>query len=214
MAKAIKITINDAKAKAKLAAIEAATNNMKPIFETVGNVILNRIRLCFKLGIDPWGNPWQAIKWRAPRVQQVIGKYGGTWDKRRKDGSLALTAAGQAQAKANTEGKAGQPLRDTGRLQRSITAAADSQGVTVGTNLRQARIHQFGGVIRPKTAKSLVFPGPTGELIFAKKVTIPARPYLPLRRASTTVDLPPAWSLQITQALKLYLRAAVEKVEA
>lgn len=45
--------------------------------------------------------------------------------------------------------------------------------VIVGTNKEYAAIHQFGGVIRPKTAKALNVGGRA-----VKKVTIPARPFL------------------------------------
>ena len=47
----------------------------------------------------------------------------------------------------------------------------------IGTNLVYAAIHEFGGVITPKKAKALSFEI-GGELIFAKSVHIPARPYL------------------------------------
>lgn len=50
-----------------------------------------------------------------------------------------------------------------------------SRTVHVGSNLIYAAIHQFGGVIRPKSKKALFFPGakhPVGA------VRIPARPYL------------------------------------
>lgn len=196
--------LDDRRASAKLKALEQAIGNPQPLFEVVGNTLLNRIRLCFKLGIDPWGDPWRPIKWRAAR--------------KREDGSK--TATGRRQVKANAAGSPGQPLRDTGRLQRSITARADANGVTVGTNLRTASgvlypaVHQFGATITPKKAKRLVFPGPNGELVFAKKVTIPARPFLPLRRGVSTVELPPAWSLLVSNALKTFLKKATEKAGA
>ncbi|WP_326522719.1 phage virion morphogenesis protein [Sphingomonas sp.] len=204
MSTPIKIKVDDSGAKAKLAALDSALGKMQPVYAVVGNVLLNRIRLCFKLGIDPWGSPWAKIKWRAPRTREDDGKSKGK----------SLTAAGRAQLAANAQGKSGAPLRDTGLLQRSISAKADGDGVTLGTNKIQARIHQFGGVIKPKKAKMLAFPGPTGEIIFAKKVTIPARPYLPLRRDSLAVNLPPAWSLLVVNALRTYLRQSVDKVEA
>lgn len=165
--------IDDGGAKKKLAALQGATRDMKPVYETIGRVLVNRIRLGFKLGIDPWGTPWAALKIRQ-----------------------------------------GQPLRDKGRLQRSITSQPDAQGVTVGTNLRYAPVHQFGATIEPKKAKRLVFPGPNGKLIFAKKVTIPARPFLPLRRGSAAVVLPPAWSVLVVNALKAYFKTAVTKAGA
>jgi phage gpG-like protein len=213
VASSIKVDIDGSIGSAKLKAFDSAVGDMRPVFDIVGNKLLNRIRLCFKLGVDPWGSPWQAIKWRAPSVKQATGKFGGTWDKRKKDGSLDYTDKGRKQMQSNASGKPGQPLRDTGRLQRSISALADGNGVTIGTNLVQARLQQFGGTIVPKRAKVLAFPGPDGELIFTKKVTIKARPYLPLRRGTPpAVDLPPSWSLLITQAIKEHIKSAVEAV--
>lgn len=192
----LKIAVDDAKVQAKIAQLAGA--DMKPAFEAVGRVIATRVRLCFKLGIDPWGSPWVAIKWRAPRR---------TNDRKR------LSATGRRQAAANAAGKAGQPLRDTGRMNRSITSVADATGVTVGTNVKYARVHQHGATIVPKTAKRLVFPGPDGTLIFAKKVTIPARPFLPLRPNTTTVALPPDWSVSVVRALRLHFRRQAQKLD-
>jgi phage virion morphogenesis protein len=165
--------IDDGGARAKLAALQAATSDMRPVYETIGRVLVNRIRLGFKLGVDPWAAPWAALKIRQ-----------------------------------------GQPLRDTGRLQRSITSQPDAQGVTVGTSLRYAPVHQFGATITPKKAKRLVFPGPGGKLIFAKKAVIPARPFLPLRRGQAAVALPPAWSVLVVSALKAYFTKAATKAGA
>lgn len=166
----IKFEVNDAGARAKLKAMVAASSDMRPVFATVGRSIANRIRLCFKLGIDPWANPWAKLKIRK-----------------------------------------GQPLRDTGRLQRSIVSNPDSTGVTVGTNVDHAAVHQFGMTITPKTAKRLVFPGPGGRMIFAKKVTIPARPFMPLKKGQNVVALPPSWSADVTRALRAYFKNAAQK---
>ncbi len=54
-------------------------------------------------------------------------------------------------------------LQDTGRLAASITARYDADSATVGTNVLYAAIHQFGG-----------------QAGRGHKVTIPARPYLPI----------------------------------
>ena len=74
-------------------------------------------------------------------------------------------------------------LTDTARLRDSIDYAATPTKVMVGSNLPYARIHQYGGTIRPKKAKRLIFKGPGGEKIVAKQVTIPARPYLGVSKA-------------------------------
>lgn len=151
-------------ARTKLNALLKATTDMQPVYATVGRVIANRIRLCFKLGIDPWGSPWAKLRFRT-----------------------------------------GQPLRDTGRLQRSIVAKPDGKGVTIGTNVQYARTHQYGATIVPKKEGGrLVFPGPGGRMIFAKKVTVPSRPFMPLRKNQSVVALPPDWSADVVRALRAY----------
>ena len=171
--KPIKVQVVDQKLKAKLQALVATGENMKPVYDVVGRTIATKIRLCFKLGIDPWGKPWLPLKIR----------------------------------------KGGQPLRDTGRLVRSITSKPDDKGVSIGTNVFYARVHQRGATITPKKAKRLVFPGPGGKLIFAKKVTVPARPFMPLRPDSNTIALPPAWSGDVVRAMRAYFLTTAEKAK-
>lgn len=73
----------------------------------------------------------------------------------------------------------GQPLRDRGVLMRSIHYEAHGGSVSVGTNLIYAATHQFGDSNRvPKTAPRLVFKV-FGVTVFAKKVSIPRRRFLP-----------------------------------
>ena len=55
---------NDDDLQRKLAALERAASDMRPAFEVIGRVLVNRIRLCFKLGVDPWGTAWAALKIR------------------------------------------------------------------------------------------------------------------------------------------------------
>lgn len=196
----IKFQIDDSRAVAKLQLLAKAAANPQPVYATIGRVLVNRIRLCFKLGIDPWGNPWQALKFRAPRTSAKTGR---------------LTKYGKAQVAANVAGKAGQPLVNTGTLRNSVVSRVDATGVTIGTNQNpRARTHQFGAEILPKKGPRLVFPGPNGQLVFAKKVTVPARPFLPLRRAGGTVSLPVPWALEVVRALKVYLQKAADKVPA
>jgi phage virion morphogenesis protein len=62
-------------------------------------------------------------------------------------------------------------------LMGSLTSEADARSVRVGSNKVYAAVHQFGATIVPKNAKSLRFMLGS-RVVFAKKVTIPARPYL------------------------------------
>lgn len=160
-----KVRVGDAKLKAKLAAISGA--DMKPAFETIGRVIATKVRLCFKLGIDPFGQPWAPLKYRK-----------------------------------------GQPLRDTGRLQRSITSVADSSGVVIGTNVRYARAHQRGKS-KPEVRRiTQAFGKPLKFPVFAtvQNPNVPARPFLPLREGSDIVALPPLWSTAVVRALRQYFQ--------
>lgn len=78
-------------------------------------------------------------------------------------------------ARAKNEG--GQTLTDTAGLKSSINYEASPDLVAVGTNKIHGPIHQFGGEIRPKKARRLLFEV-GGKKVSAKKVSMPARPYI------------------------------------
>jgi len=71
----------------------------------------------------------------------------------------------------------------TNRLRSSITVVKAKQGAggsiwgAVGTNVKYARIHEYGGEIKAKNAPYLKFPI-GGRWASVKSVTIPARPYM------------------------------------
>jgi phage gpG-like protein len=87
----------------------------------------------------------------------------------------------------------GQILSDTGTLKNSIapkTASRDkpvagpdgilkfsSDVISIGTNVKYAAIHNYGGVIKPKTKDLLRWKDAKGWHA-AKQVTIPKRPFL------------------------------------
>lgn len=72
----------------------------------------------------------------------------------------------------------GQTLVQKARLLRSITHSADNNGTSWGTNVIYAGVHQFGAVIKAKSAGALRFRMPGGGFVTVKQVTIPARPFL------------------------------------
>lgn len=100
----------------------------------------------------------------------------------------------------------GQPLRDTGRLLSSIGYNAENDSVSIGTDgqIVYAKIHQFGGVIRPRTAKTLrFFIG--NRMILTDKSVIPARPYLPIK--NNEVLLPKDWLKATIKALQDHIES-------
>lgn len=87
--------------------------------------------------------------------------------------------------KDNSEGS--DILVKSGGLLDSIDHTVKGDSVEVGSSKEYAAVHQFGAIIVPVEAKNLVFTI-GGTLIFAKKVTIPARPWLGLS-AQNRLDL-------------------------
>ncbi len=96
----------------------------------------------------------------------------------------ALTkAAIKIESSAKREGFTGRPRLQShagsAGLAGSITHFVDASALraVVGTNKIYARIHEFGGTIKPVRARMLAWQT-DGEWHFAKQVTIPPRPYL------------------------------------
>jgi len=98
------------------------------------------------------------------------------------------------------KGRSGQPLRDARILQRSIRPAATAEEARVvagGAASKYAAVHQFGATIEAKNHPFLHFKV-GGRWVKTKSVTIPARPYLPIR-PSGAVELPTAWASDASQ---------------
>lgn len=160
---AAKVHVDLAAVQARLEQIKRNGGNAQAALGAFGGVVLNRIRLGFRMGRNPWGAPWLPVKLRR-----------------------------------------GQPLRNTGALQRSIALQQGANEVLIGTNHPGRNVHQFGATIRPKNVSLLRFPGPNG-FIFAKEVTVPARPFMPINRANQ-VDLPQQWAVSGLEAMKKALQ--------
>jgi len=77
-------------------------------------------------------------------------------------------------------GPAGEPPHTgkTGKLAGTIDYEMGRLSAKIGTPLVYGRIHELGGVIRPKRAKALAFRTADGEFHMVKKVVMPKRPYL------------------------------------
>ncbi|UNE53513.1 MULTISPECIES: phage virion morphogenesis protein [Bartonella] len=74
-------------------------------------------------------------------------------------------------------------LYASGALSRSIDMVASPEKVIIGSGLVYARIHQLGGVIRPKNGSTLRFflnSSKAQRFVCVHQVTMPARPYLGL----------------------------------
>jgi hypothetical protein len=69
--------------------------------------------------------------------------------------------------------------RQSGKLANSLSyKVLGYMDAEIGTDVIYAAIHEFGGTILPKNAKSLHWVNASGEDVFRKKVVIPPRSYL------------------------------------
>lgn len=97
--------------------------------------------------------------------------------------------------------RAGMPLLDTGRLRNSLHVSTTPQGVTVHTSVKYAALHNYGGVVRAKNKKALAFKV-GNRTVFAKSVTIPARPFFPSDKRA----LPIMWDRGFREVATEFLR--------
>jgi len=107
-------------------------------------------------------------------------------------------------ARLNLSGRVLQ--RRTGRLRNSITHDVKIEGNKVvgriGTNVIYGRIHELGGVIKPRQAQYLRFNIPGVGWRMAKSVTIPARPYLRPALEDNVKDIGEIITKRIEEAFK------------
>lgn len=137
-------------------------------------------------GLKKWAKSLGAELARAPtkKLMERIAAYGIFSTSRRfETGKGPGGEPWQKSFRALMEG--GQTLVDSGRLQDNFGADVTATSAEWGTNTEYAAIHQFGGVIRAKSAKALHFQI-GGAWVMKKSVTIPARPFLGLDAADET----------------------------
>lgn len=171
----ITVDVQDHGVQDALQALSKRVSNMQPILKAIGEDIMERTKQRFGTSTGPDGLRWQGNA--LATVQAVLARA-----RARKGGVLKN---GNLSKKVQT-GLAGKKLLvDTGSLARQFHVSANANSVTVGNSMIYAAIHQFGG----KAGKG-------------KKVTIPARPFLPVKSDGS---LYPQEQRLILDALNVYL---------
>ncbi len=133
-----------------------------------------------------------SVKIEVVGLQQTLGRLDALGRIEFHELLDGLARMGQQQTQRRIESEkttpdgAAWPLTSDGRaalfvsgthLYRSIDHEAGATEARWGSGWIGAKVHQFGAVIVPKDAKALHFTL-GGKDVFAKKVAIPARPYL------------------------------------
>lgn len=160
----------------KLSSLEKVTRNMRPIMAEIGNKILNEIDETF----EAEGRPkWIPLSRTTLRLGYTNMGKSTSKKTHLKNGKLSRGFERYINDR--------KILQKSGRLRDSIVSEVSDSEVVVGTNLKYAAIHHFGGL--------------AGR---GKKVEIPARPFMPIDAAG---NLEPS----LRQAILSYVDGKLEE---
>jgi phage virion morphogenesis protein len=151
------VTVEDQEIQTLLNRLAEKLGDLRPALQAIGDEIVERAKARFAVSQGPDGTPW---KENAP---STLAAWMGKGGKNLRKKSGAWNAAGLRRLTSK------RPLiGESGDLRRQIGAVATASEVTVRASTVYAAIHQFGG----KAGRG-------------HKVTIPARPFLPVHADGT-----------------------------
>lgn len=149
----VEITVEDAQIKAMLQKLAQRVGNLTPVMREAGRTLKNDAINNFKGQHAPDGTPWKRLS-AATLINRGRRAVGG--------GSILTKNRSRTKVKAYLAMTSAQTLLDTGVLRNSVQALETTpNSVTVGSRIKYAAIHQFGGM--------------AGK---GRKVRIPARPFI------------------------------------
>lgn len=169
------IDVQDDEVQALLQKLASRAGGLSPVLAVIGSDITERTKRRFETSSGPDGTPWAPNS--AATLGLLAGRLGGQKSKVKKDGSL------NASGRRALAGK--KPLIDSGFLRQQIVPSVSGHTLTVRATPAYAAIQQFGG----KAGRG-------------GKVSIPARPFLPVRLDGT---LYPQEHALVLQALNDFL---------
>jgi len=133
----VNVSVNDREVQDLLRQVAARIGNATPAWKEIGEVVLESVQRNFEEHRAPDGTPWKPLADETAREKAARGR------------------------------SASDILIDTRTLMGSIHPKADATGVTVGTNVIYAAVHQLGADFSTIRGR--------------RRVKIPARPYLGIR---------------------------------
>jgi len=143
---------------------------LRPLMARAGEILLHSVMRNF----EEEGRPrWK--KWSPLTVRIYAGLAREKVERRYKRPATRAKHMRVEMAKI----AAGKILSRSGDLKKSIhVGRVTNESVEIGSSLVYARIHQLGGVVRPRAKRALCVPMGGGRYLMLKKATIPARPFL------------------------------------
>jgi phage gpG-like protein len=187
------VTLNDAEFLALLDRLKSNVTNLRPAMVDIGANLVSLIHDKLGIGVTPWGEAMKPLRYK----RKHESKFG-----------------------------AGIPLNDTRmHIYQRITYKADSNSLRVGMldseTAKIGQVHQFGATINiPEQKRAINFKvnARTGKSRFSKlkkanfqqdvtipahSVTIPARPFMPIRDG--VADLPTDWMSEVLETMRTHL---------
>ena len=153
-----------------LGRVEAVLQSPSAMYKDMGEYLEQTTKQRFGTSTAPDGKKWQ------PNSQATYLALLGEKDTK-KDGTLSKKGINRVMSK--------RPLVGQGILMQDIHYQVSGNLLLVGSNMEYAATHQFGATIKPKNKKMLSWK--IGNVsVFAKKVVIPARPFLGISVADKT----------------------------
>ena len=145
-------TIDDSTLQSALQHLERRGTNLRPALLGIGEAWIGLIKASFSTSTSPFGDKWAPNA--AATYSAQLAKFAGSYSK--KTGRLTATGARRVMNKKPLIG-------ETRALSTTIYKRVDGNTLTVGSPMAYAAIHQWGGKAGRK-----------------KKVTIPARKFMPI----------------------------------
>ena len=127
----ITITVNDQAVQDALAQLRQRTTHLQPIFQLIGEGIMERTKQRFGSSSGPDGSAWTPNA--RSTLESYIAREGGF-------GKKGVNKKGQGLAMGK------KPLIDSGSLKSQFNVVATDASVTVSSSMIYAAIQQFGGM--------------------------------------------------------------------
>jgi phage virion morphogenesis protein len=169
------VLVNDKAIQAKLTELASRTTNLRPALTDIGEALKIQIDRYFAAQTGPDGKPWAANQLDTVKA---YGKQRGGYSK--KTGQRSARGKAIEESKKILQGL-------TGDLRRQIYWRANESAVVLGSPMKYAAIHQYGGQFKAWGKTTL---------------TMPSRPFMPVDQND---NLYPAAQALILKRLEQHL---------
>ncbi len=153
------------------------------------------------------GNPFEEMRRRlealkSPQFQATLAQRCGAAAMKTTADCFRYSRDPYGIAWARLRFRAGKPLSKSGLMAAGISSQPTQGSFKLVCPAKQAKLMNFGGVVVPVNKKALRFKGPGGKFIFAKQVTIPARPFFPDAARGIPRDMAEAFNEEFRELVR------------